>query len=120
VLVVDDGEDARETLGVMLARSGASVITTATADAAFEALRGHPFDVLLSDLGMPARNGYDLIRQIRRTQDDRIRGTPAIAVSAYARDENRERAIAAGYHLHMAKPVTPEELVSAVSALIPR
>ena len=120
VLVVDDDPDTRETLGLMLARSGASVVTAASADAAFETLTDGTFDVLLSDIAMPIRDGYDLIQQIRRATDDRVRSVPAIAVSAYAREDDRDRALAAGFHLHVAKPVSPEELIGAVNALLIR
>jgi signal transduction histidine kinase/ActR/RegA family two-component response regulator len=118
VLVVDDDVDARETLALMLARSGASVTTAASADEAFETLRSGSFDMLLSDLAMPARDGYDLIQRVRHAEDDRVRRMPAIAVSAFAREDERTRAIASGFHMHVAKPVTPEELLDAVSALL--
>jgi signal transduction histidine kinase/ActR/RegA family two-component response regulator len=118
VLVVDDDTDAREALALMLARSGASVKTAASADEALAELRSGAFDVLLSDLAMPSRDGYDLIRRVRQAEDDRVRRLPAIAVSAFAREEERTRAIACGFHIHVAKPVTPEELVGAVSALL--
>jgi signal transduction histidine kinase/CheY-like chemotaxis protein len=118
VLVVDDDPDAREALALMLARSGASVTTASSADEAFNELGAGRFDVLLSDLAMPARDGFDLIQRVRHAEDDRVRRVPAIAVSAFAREEERTRAIACGFHLHVAKPVTPEELVNAVSALL--
>jgi len=120
VLVVDDDVDAREALALMLARSGASVTTAASADEAFDELKAGAFDVLLSDLAMPTRDGYDLIQRVRKAEDDRLRRTPAIAVSAFAREEERTRAIASGFHLHVSKPVVPEELVGAVSALLSR
>ena len=120
VLVVDDDADTRETLALMLARSGASVTTAASADEAFDQLSAGTFDVLLSDLAMPSRDGYSLIEQVRRAHDDTLRRTPAIAVSAHAREEERAKAIAAGFHLHVAKPVGPHELIGAVSALLSR
>jgi len=120
VLVVDDDPDTRETLALMLARSGAAVTTAASADEAFAQLRASAFDVLLSDLAMPSRDGYSLIEQVRQAADDRLRRMPAIAVSAHAREEERARAIAAGFHLHVAKPVGPHELIGAVGALLSR
>jgi signal transduction histidine kinase len=120
VLVVDDDADTRETLALMLARSGAAVTTASSADEAFDQLRAGTFDVLLSDLAMPSRDGYSLIEQVRQATDDRLRRTPAIAVSAHAREEERSRAIAAGFHLHVAKPVGPHELIGAVGALLSR
>jgi CheY-like chemotaxis protein len=120
VLVVDDDADARETLAMMLARSGAAVTTASSADQAFKELSSASFDVMVSDLAMPMRDGYDLIRQVRGATDRRLRLTPAIALSAYARDEERTRAIASGFHLHVAKPVAPDQLLDAVSALLTR
>jgi len=118
VLVVDDEADTRETLGLMLARSGASVTTAESADAALELLQARSFDVLLSDLAMPRRDGYDLIRQVRHSADARIKQLPAIAISAYVRDEDRALAISTGFHLHVAKPVSPDELMQAIGAVI--
>jgi CheY-like chemotaxis protein len=120
VLVVDDDLDAREALALMLARCGASVTTATSADEAFDQLRSHSFDVLLSDLAMPLRDGYELIQRVRSAEDERVRRTPAIAVSAFAREEERTRAIASGFHIHVAKPVAPEELAGAVNALLSR
>jgi CheY-like chemotaxis protein len=120
VLVVDDDLDAREALALMLARSGASVTTAGSADEAFDELTAGSFDVFLSDLAMPSRDGYDLIQRVRGAEDERVRRTPAIAVSAFAREEERTKAIASGFHIHVAKPVAPEELVGAVSALLSR
>jgi signal transduction histidine kinase len=120
VLVVDDDPDTRDTLALMLARSGASVTTAASADEAFEQLHARDYDVLLSDLAMPSRDGYSLIEQIRQAANDKLRRLPAIAVSAHAREEERSRAIAAGFHLHVAKPVGPQELIGALSALLSR
>jgi CheY-like chemotaxis protein len=118
--VVDDDADTRDTLALMLARSGASVTTASSADEAFDQLRAGTYDVLLSDLAMPSRDGYSLIEQVRQATDDRLRRTPAIAVSAHAREEERSKAIAAGFHLHVAKPVGPNELIGAVGALLSR
>jgi signal transduction histidine kinase/CheY-like chemotaxis protein len=118
VLVVDDDTDAREALALMLARCGAAVSTASSADEAFKELCSGHFDLLLSDLAMPARDGYDLIERVRKAEEERVRRVPAIAVSAFAREEERTRAIACGFHMHVAKPVTPEELVHAVSALL--
>ena len=120
VLVVDDDGDTRETLGVMLARAGASVTTAESADRAFEQLQARAFDVVLSDLSMPGRDGYDLIHQVRHASLDHIRHIPAVAISAYARDEDRVRALQSGFHLHVTKPVAPDELLQAISAVIIR
>ena len=74
----------------------------------------HP-DLLISDVGMPVEDGYHLIRRVRALRDDRG-ATPAIALTAYARVENRMKAIAAGYQMHLAKPVEPAELITMVSS----
>jgi signal transduction histidine kinase len=117
-LVVDDEPDAREILCVMLARAGARVTAADSVASALACLESDAYDVLLSDLAMPVRDGYSLIGEIRDSRNDRVRQMPAVAVSAYARDEDRQRAIERGFHLHVAKPVSPEELVNAVRALV--
>ncbi|HEX5108114.1 MAG TPA: ATP-binding protein [Vicinamibacterales bacterium] len=120
ILVVDDEADTRETLGLMLARTGAAVTTAESVDAALELLQARSFDVLLSDLAMPRRDGYDLIRHVRHSVDEHIRQLPAIAISAYVRDEDRALAISTGFHMHVAKPVSPDELMQAVGAVVTR
>ncbi|MGH7393278.1 MAG: PAS domain S-box protein, partial [Candidatus Rokuibacteriota bacterium] len=105
VLVVDDEADTRELLRAILAQCGAQVTVAATARAVLEALDRAPFDVLVSDVVMPGEDGYDLIRKIRARGAERGGQLPALAVTAYARIEDRAAAIAAGYQQHAAKPI---------------
>jgi CheY-like chemotaxis protein len=92
----------------------------ATAGSATEALAliaQRPFDVIISDIGMPERDGYQLMRAIRAMPPDRGGRTPAIAVTAFARSEDRTRALLCGYQVHLAKPIEPHELVVTVASL---
>ena len=88
------------------------MIDASSVDEALARLRhdSSGYDVLLSDLAMPGQDGFDLIHEVRRSEDQRIRHIPAVAVSAYAREEDRERALAAGFQNHLAKPVTAARL----------
>jgi PAS domain S-box-containing protein len=117
VLVVDDEEDARELVRAILTQAGATVETTATADEALELLSKETFDVLVSDIAMPERDGYSLIRALREHGSPQVRAMPAAALTAYARPEDRARAIAAGFQLHLTKPVDPSNLVEIVGSL---
>ncbi|HEX5042332.1 MAG TPA: ATP-binding protein [Candidatus Polarisedimenticolaceae bacterium] len=114
VLVVDDEADAREVLAGLLRECGADVTAVGSARAALEAIRGHAPDLVVSDLAMPDGDGYALLEEVRR----RGYGMPAIAVTAFARPEDRERARRAGYQRHVAKPVEPDELYDAVKLLL--
>jgi len=118
ILVVDDDQDTREMLRSVLEQSGAKVRTAASAEEAVSAFDIHSPDVLVSDIGMPGEDGYSLIRKIR----DRATGgsVPAVALTAFARSEDRRRAIGAGFQMHLAKPVEPAELVTAVASLAKR
>jgi PAS domain S-box-containing protein len=120
VLVVDDDADARELLRSILAQSGASVRTAGSAAEALEQFESRQPDVLVSDIGMPGRDGYDLIRHIRARSSESGGHVPALALTAFARSDDRRRAIGAGFHMHLAKPVEPAELVTVVSSLAHR
>jgi PAS domain S-box-containing protein len=115
LLTVDDEADASEMLKAALEQYGARVTTVASAAAALDILAREVFDVLVSDIGMPGMNGYELLERIRagHVRDRRI---PAIAVTGYARSEDRERAFRAGYKAHVVKPIEPEELAATVRA----
>jgi PAS domain S-box-containing protein len=116
VLVVDDEPDARSLVERLLHDCAATVTTAASASEAFaQLLRDRP-DVLVSDIGMPSEDGYALIRRIRKLHGDRG-SVPAIALTAYARAEDRATALEAGYQSHLAKPVEPGKLVSMVAQL---
>jgi hypothetical protein len=116
VLIVDDEPDARALMGTVLEQCGADVATVASSAAALEALRSAHFDVLLSDISMPEEDGYQLIRKVRAVQPE----IPAAAVTAFARAEDREAALAAGFQLHVAKPVEPATLARVVESLVRR
>ena len=115
VLVVDDEPDAREVMAEILRRCGATVAAAeGTADALDLFRRDRP-DVLVSDIAMPGDDGYALIRRVRGLTMAEGGATPAIALTAYARDEDRRRALDAGFHNHLIKPVEPADLVAAVA-----
>ncbi len=118
VLVVDDNPDARELLTLVLGRAGAEVTAAASAAAALELLKQAEVDVLVSDIGMPAEDGYALIGQARSLTAGRARRTPSVALTAYASEEDRRRALAAGFDAHIPKPVEPAELVSVLAGLV--
>src|SRR5438128_6364489 len=104
----------------ILAQCGAEVTVAASARAALEALEKAPFDVLVSDIAMPEDDGYDLIRNVRARDAGRGGRIPALALTAYARGEDRVAAIAAGYQQHAVKPIEPAELAAAVATLAGR
>jgi CheY-like chemotaxis protein len=117
VLVVDDEPDAREVAARILALAGAEVAVAASAAEALDSLRSLCPDVLVSDIGMPERDGYSLLRAIRALPPP-AGSIAAIALTAYARPEDIERALHAGFRAHIAKPVSPEALVEAVASLV--
>jgi PAS domain S-box-containing protein len=117
VLVVEDEDDARELLRVVLEQCGSRVSTAASVGEAMAAFEQDPPDVLLSDIGLRGESGYDLIRRIRALPPERGGRVPAAALTAYARGEDRRKALSAGFMLHVAKPVEPSELVTVVAAL---
>ncbi|HEV2864536.1 MAG TPA: PAS domain S-box protein [Pyrinomonadaceae bacterium] len=120
VLVVDDEPDARELLAVGLGQCGAEVVTASSAHEALRAMAGGAFDVLVSDIGMPGEDGYELIRMVRALPAGGGGGTPAVALTAYARTEDRLRAMRAGFEMHVSKPVELTELVVVVANLARR
>jgi PAS domain S-box-containing protein len=119
VLVVEDDEDARVLVSMMLTRQGANVVSAASADEALQAFQLNPPHVLISDIGMPNTDGYELIRRIRKLGSG-AKPPVAIALTGYATAKDRERTIEAGYQVHLAKPVEPLELVSAIERLTGR
>ncbi len=120
VLVVDDDADARELLRSILAQRGASVRTAGSAAEALAQLEARVPDVLVSDIGMPGQDGYGLIREVRLLPREKGGHVPALALTAFARSDDRRRAISAGFHMHLAKPVEPAELVTVVASLARR
>ena len=120
VLVVDDEPDARELIATVLMGRGAEVVTVESSGEALAALERQGFDVLVSDVGMPQMDGYGLIEKVRQLPAERGGRIPAAALTAYASDEDRRRALSAGYQLHIAKPVEPAELATMVANLAKR
>ena len=117
VLVVDDEFDARALLTTMLERSGAHVLAVPSTREALESVETWRPDVLIADIGMPVEDGYSLIRKVRALPRERGGQTPALALTAYARTEDRIRALSEGYQMHLAKPVDRVELATVVSSL---
>jgi PAS domain S-box-containing protein len=120
VLVVDDEPDTRDILSAVLTSCGAAVTTAASAAEALAHMSRGQFDVLLSDIGMPEEDGYELIRKVRRLPPERGGKIPAAALTAYAWAEDRVRALRSGFQSHVTKPVEPEELVAVVENLAGR
>jgi PAS domain S-box-containing protein len=120
ILVVEDELDALDLITIDLAEHGAEVHGATSAEQALSLLRAEEFDLLISDIGMADTDGYNLIRQVRRLEDGKGEHLPAIALTAYARTQDRVRAISAGYSTHVAKPVDIRELVTLVKCLTGR
>jgi CheY-like chemotaxis protein len=120
ILVVDDELDARQIIMTILQRSGADVRTAISVTAAMQTMDTWRPDVLISDIGLPVEDGYALIDRIRSRSAQQGGQIPALAVTAYARKEDRARILAAGYQLHVPKPVEPRELVKAIANLVGR
>jgi len=117
ILVVDDELDALDLIMIDLAAHGANVHGAASAADAFQLLQSQQFDLLISDIGMIGIDGYSLIKQIRKRERQTHEHLPAIALTAYARTQDRMRALAAGFNTHVAKPVEIRELVTVVKCL---
>jgi PAS domain S-box-containing protein len=120
VLLVEDDDDSRKLLGTMLKRYGATVTSTKSAAEAFRVFDNELPDVLISDIGMPDEDGYELIRKLRSATPDKGGLTPAIALTGYASRKDRERALTAGYQKHMAKPIEQADMIAAIAALVGR
>jgi CheY-like chemotaxis protein len=116
VLVVDDEPDGLEVMERILEDRGVDVTAVRGTDEALATLATEQFDVVLSDIGMPKRDGYELIAEVRK----RGISTPAVAVTAFARSEDRARALNAGFHTHIAKPIEASELLATVASLAGR
>jgi signal transduction histidine kinase/ActR/RegA family two-component response regulator len=117
VLVVDDDAESRDIVAEYLTGQQALVLTAASAVQAFDVLRREHVDVLLADIAMPEEDGYSLIRRIRASPSGETATIPAAALTSFARDEDRQHALEAGFHLHVAKPVDPRRLVEAIATL---
>ena len=120
VLLVEDQWDSRDLMAEVLRAAGCEVVAAGSVPEAMEALPSACPDILVSDIGMPGEDGYALLRRIRQGDDAAFRAIPALAVSAYAREEDRIRSLSAGFHMHLAKPFEPADLTAAVSRLVHR
>ena len=117
VLVVEDEPDARELISLALKRSGAEVQAVASAREALRSLQMFTPDVLLSDIGLPAESGYDLIREVRSLSSD-LSKVPAIALTAFASENDRKMALSNGFHAHLAKPVEADHLIEIIRRVV--
>jgi CheY-like chemotaxis protein len=120
VIAVDDDRDALRLVREILEVTHADVLTADSAEQALALLERQAADVLVADLGMPKIDGFELIARVRRAIDPRVRDIPAAALTAYARSEDRTKALRAGFQLHLAKPIDPGELMAAVASLAKR
>jgi len=120
VLVVDDERDTRELVAAVLTTCGSEVVSVGSATEALDQMERQRFDLLISDIGMPEMNGYDLIGRIRQLAEEHGGRTPAVALTAYAGIDGRKRALAAGYEIHIPKPFVAAELISAAIFLTER
>jgi PAS domain S-box-containing protein len=120
VLLVEDEADSRELLNLVLGACGAQITTASSAAESFETIKRERFDVVISDIGMPEEDGFSLIGKIRELSNEEGGDVPAIALTAYARAEDRVQALRAGFQMHVAKPVEPGELLAVVANLAER
>ncbi|WNN88268.1 ATP-binding protein [Gloeocapsopsis dulcis] len=122
ILIVDDDADIRDLLTYTLEVCGAEVIAAASADEAISTLTesSTPMNILISDIGMPDEDGYALLRRVRALEPEKGGGIPAIALTAYARTQDRRAALLAGFQSHVAKPVEPAELIAVIANLAGR
>jgi len=120
VLVVDDDEDTLEMIGAVLAEGRANVTAAPSVEEAMARIRESRPDIIVSDIAMPVHDGYDLIKQVRALDNGDAPAIPAVAITAYARAEDRERALLAGYQDYLPKPVEPLELIAILAKLAGR
>ena len=120
ILAVDDDRDALALLREILEATGATVLTADSGEEALGLIARTRPNVLLTDLGMPQMNGFELIDRVRRSEDAEVREMPAAALTAFARSEDRAKALRSGFQMHLAKPVDPGELMAAMAALVRR
>jgi PAS domain S-box-containing protein len=118
VLVIDDEPDARVLVSRIVEERGARAVMAETGEEALRLLNTEAVDILVSDIGMPDYDGYKFIQHIRTCEPKGVRNIPAIALTAYARADDRQRALLAGYQMHLAKPVEPRELIAGIASLL--
>lgn len=120
ILVVDDEADSRELVTAILTGCGSEVRCSESAAEAIQAFAEWNPDLLVSDIGMPNEDGYSLIKQLRKLRSERARLIPAVALTAYATEEDRSLALLAGFQMHLAKPIEPKTLVTSIAAALGR
>jgi CheY-like chemotaxis protein len=118
VLVVDDESETRELIRYVLAQCGTHVTTADGPMSALSALDDQEFDVLVSDVGMPEHDGYWLVGEVRKRSAELGGRIPAIALTAYARTEDRTAALRAGFDMHLIKPIDPNELLIVIASVV--
>ena len=118
ILVVDDEADSREFLVAAVEMCGAEVIAVSSALEAIQVISQHRFDILVSDVGMPGEDGYSLIRKVRTLPKEQGGNIPAVALTAYAREEDRMRSLSQGFQMHLSKPVEPDKLATVIASLV--
>ena len=114
MLIVEDHDDARELVQAVLESAGARVVSAASTAEALEKAAAERLDVLVADIGLPGEDGYELLRRLRARHGVNL---PAVALTAYARATDRERALAAGFQRYVVKPVDPSHLVAVIASL---
>lgn len=120
MLLIEDDPDSREMLSVLLENAGAVPVPAASVSEGLRLLGDLEIDVVLSDIGMPERDGFDLIRSLRTFPNPRVRRAPAVAVTAFARREDRDRILGAGFDAHVSKPVEPADLFATIAEVVQR
>jgi CheY-like chemotaxis protein/anti-sigma regulatory factor (Ser/Thr protein kinase) len=117
ILAVDDEPDALGVVSAILSSAGAEVKTATSVSQAVDLIKQWPPDVLISDIGMPDEDGYELIRKVRARPSDKQKNIPAIALTAFARTQDRLKMLSAGYQMHVPKPIEPLELITVVASV---
>jgi signal transduction histidine kinase/DNA-binding response OmpR family regulator len=120
ILVVDDEPDSRDLLTTILTQCGSDVRCSESAADAMLAFKEWDPDLLVSDIGMPNEDGYTLIKKLRELKSKRAREIPAVALTAYATDEDRSQALSAGYQMHVSKPIEPQSFVTCLASVLGR
>ena len=116
--MVDDEPDTRDLLDFILQKAGATVELAASTGEALELLQISRPDILVADIGMPGEDGYELIRKVRALSPQAVAQLPALALTAYARAEERAQAFSAGFQSHMTKPAEPAELITTIARML--
>ena len=120
IVVVDDDDDGRTLTSLILTEAGATVRSVATVREALQVLESDHADALVSDIGLPDQDGYSLIREIRRREAEQGGFLPALALTGYARPEDRTRSLTEGFQAYISKPVEPKNLTAAIAVMIHR